>query len=91
MVANLIAAQIKDDFTSSDVTLINCDYQLLWHWIVLNGEMQSNHPDTLQRPIPIIREKKDLKLESKQVHMLFFILTCIIKGKFLAYLRRLYI
>ena len=86
MVANFEVAQRKEGLTTLDVTLINCDYQLLWHWIVLNGEMQSNHPDMLLSPPLVVEEKKDVKLDSK----LFFILTCIIRGKFSAYLKTLY-
>ena len=45
--------------------LINCDYQLLWLKIVVNGEMQSNHPDMLQCPTLVFGEKKENKLDSK--------------------------
>ena len=47
MVANLGATQGKNGSTTLEVTLINSDYQLLWLKIVVNGEMQSNHPDML--------------------------------------------
>ena len=33
--------------TTLEVILINCDYQLLWLKIMLNGKMQSNHPEML--------------------------------------------
>ena len=53
MVAILGAAQRKNGSTTLEVTLINCDYQLFWLKIVLNGEMQSNHPDMLQSPVSL--------------------------------------
>ena len=65
MVATLRAAQRKDSLTTLDVALINCDFQLLWHYIVLHGEMQSNHPDMLLSPMLIVVEKKDVKLDSE--------------------------
>ena len=58
------AAQRKNRLTTLKVTLINCDYQLLWLKIMLNGEMQSNHPDLLRSSILAVREK-DVKLDSK--------------------------
>ena len=39
--------------------------QLLWLYIVLNGEMQSSHPNMLQSPTLAVGEKKDVKLDSK--------------------------
>ena len=65
MVATLGVAQRKNGSTTLEVTLINCDYQLLWLKIVVNGEMQSNHPDMLQSPTLVVGEKKDVKLDSK--------------------------
>ena len=65
MVANLEVAQRKEGLTTLDVTLINCDYQLLWHRVMLNGEMKSNHSDMLLSPTLVVREKKDVKLDSK--------------------------
>ena len=53
MVAILGVAQRKNGSTTLEVTLINCDYQLFWLKIVLNGEMQSNHPDMLQSPVSL--------------------------------------
>ena len=50
MVATLGAAQGKNGSTTLEVTLINCDYQLIWLKIVVNGEMQSNRPDMFQSP-----------------------------------------
>ena len=41
--------------------------QLLWLKIVVNGEMQSNHPDMFQSPTLAVGEKMDNKLDSKQV------------------------
>ena len=57
MVATLRAAQGKNDSTTLEVTLINWDYQLLWLKIVVNGEMQSNHLDTLQSPTLVVRNR----------------------------------
>ena len=54
MVATLGAARGKNCSTKLEVTLINCDYQLLWLKIVLNGEMQSNHQDMLQSPTLVV-------------------------------------
>ena len=65
MVATHRAAQRKHGSTTSEVTLINCDYKLLWLKILVNGEMQSNHSDMLQSPTLAVREKKDIKLDSK--------------------------
>ena len=65
MVATLGAAQRKIGSTTSEVTLINCGYQLLWLKIVVNGEMQSNHPDMLQSPTLVVGKNKDNKLDSK--------------------------
>ena len=65
MVATLGAAQGKNSLTTLEVTLINCNYQLLWLKIVVNGEMQSNHPDMLQNPTLVVGEKKDNKLDRK--------------------------
>ena len=67
MVASFGAALIKNGSTTLEVTLINCDHQLLWLKIVVNGEMQSNHPDMFQSPTLVVREKMDNKLDSKQV------------------------
>ena len=64
MVATLGATQRKNGSTL-EVTLTNCDYQLLWLKIVVNWEMQSNNPDMLQSPILVVGEKKDIKLDSK--------------------------
>ena len=44
MVAILVVAQTKNGSTILEVTFINSNYQLLWLKIVVNGEMQSNHP-----------------------------------------------
>ena len=63
MVATLGAAQRKNGLITLEVTLINCDYQLFWLKIVLNGEMQSDHPDLVQSPTLVVREKKDNKLD----------------------------
>ena len=57
MVATLGATQGKNGSTTLEVTLINWDYQLLWLKIVVNGEMQSNHLDTLQSPTLVIRNR----------------------------------
>ena len=65
MVATLGAAQRKNGSTTLEVNLINCDQQLLWLKIVVNAEMQSNHPDMLQSPTFIVAEKKGNKLDSK--------------------------
>ena len=54
MVATLRATQRKNGSTTLEVTLKNCDYQLLWLKIVVNGEMQSNHPDMLQSPTLLV-------------------------------------
>ena len=59
MVATLRAAQIKDDLTTLDVTLINSNCQFLWHYIVLEQEMQSSHPEMLQSP-SFFEEMKDV-------------------------------
>ena len=64
MVTTLGAAQRKNGSTILEVTLINCSYQLLWLKIVVNGEMQSNHPGILQSPTLVVGEKKDNKLDS---------------------------
>ena len=64
MVATLGATQSKNGSTL-EVTLTNCDYQLLWLKIVVNWEMQSNNPDMLQSPILVVGEKKGIKLDSK--------------------------
>ena len=64
MVATLGATQRKNGSTL-EVTLTNCDYQLLWLKIVVNWEMQSNNPDMLQSPILVVGEKKGIKLDSK--------------------------
>ena len=34
---------------------------------MLNGEMQSNHPDLLQSPTLVVGEKKEVKPDSKLV------------------------
>ena len=60
MVAILGAAQRKNGSTTLEVTLINCDYQLFWLKIVLNGEMQSNHPDMMQIPTLIVWERRTI-------------------------------
>ena len=60
MVAILGAAQRKNGSTTLEVTLINCDYQLFWLKIVLNGEMQSNHPDMMQSPTLIVGERRTI-------------------------------
>ena len=65
MVATLRAAQRKNGLITLEVTLINCDYQLFWLKIVVNGEMQSDHPDLVQSPTLVVREKKDNKLDRK--------------------------
>ena len=65
MVATLGAAQRKNGLITLEVTLINCDYQLFWLKIVVNGEMQSDHPDLVQSPTLVVREKKDNKLDRK--------------------------
>ena len=57
MVATLGAAQRKNGLTTLEVTLINCDYQPLWLKIVINREMQSNHPDMLQSPTLVVGGK----------------------------------
>ena len=68
MVTTLGAAQRKNGLTTLEVTLINCDYQLLWLKIMLNGEMQSNHPDMLQSPTLIVGVKKAIKLDSSSIN-----------------------
>ena len=73
MVPTLQAAQRKKGSTTLEVTLINCDYQLLWLKIVVNGEMQSNHPDMLQSTTLIVGEKKDNNLDSKYIYIYIFI------------------
>ena len=60
MVAILGAAQRKNGSTTLEVTLINCDYQLFWLKIVLNGEMQSNHPGMMQSPTLIVWERRTI-------------------------------
>ena len=65
MVATLGAAQRKNGLTTLEVTLINCDYQPLWLKIVINREMQSNHPDMLQSPTLVVGGKTDNKRDSK--------------------------
>ena len=60
MVAILGAAQRKNGSTTLEVTLINCDYQLFWLKIVLNGELQSNHPDMMQSPTLIVWERRTI-------------------------------
>ena len=60
MVAILGAAQRKNGSTTLEVTLINCDYQLFWLKIVLNGEMQSNHSDMMQSPTLIVGERRTI-------------------------------
>ena len=57
MVATLGAVQRKNDSATLEVILINCDYQLPWLKIVVNGEMQSNHPDMFQSQ-PSFSEKR---------------------------------
>ena len=64
MVATLGAAQGNNSSTTLEVSLINCDYQLLWLKIVENGKMQLNLSDMLQSPILVVEEKKDNKLDS---------------------------
>ena len=63
MVATLGATQGKNGSATLEVTLINCDDQLFWLKIVVNGEMQSNHSDMLQSPTLVVRERKDNKLD----------------------------
>ena len=65
MVATLGATQRKNGSTTLEVTLINCDYELLLLKIAVNWEMESNNPDMLQSPILVVGEKKDIKLNSK--------------------------
>ena len=65
MVATVGVAQGKNGLITLEVTLINCDYQLLWFKILVNGEMQPNHPDISQSPTLIVGEKRDNKLDSK--------------------------
>ena len=65
MVATLGAAQRKNGLTTLEVTLINCDYQPLWLKIVINREVQSNHPDMLQSPTLVVGGKTDNKRDSK--------------------------
>ena len=65
MVATLRAAQRKNGLITLEVTLINCDYQLFWLKIVVNGEKQSDHPDLVQSQTLVVREKKDNKLDRK--------------------------
>ena len=65
MVTTLGAAQRKNGSTTLEMNLINCDQQLLWLKIVVNAEMQSNHPDMLQSPTLVVAEKKGNKLDSK--------------------------
>ena len=55
----------KNGSTTLAVILINCDYQLPWLKILVNGEMQSNHPDMLQSPTLVVGKNKDNKLDSK--------------------------
>ena len=55
------------NYFSSEVTFMSCNYKLPWLKIVLNGEMQSNHPGMLQTPTFVDVEKKDNKLDSKYV------------------------
>ena len=65
MVAILGVAQRKNGSTTLEVTFINSNYQLLWLKIVVNGEMQSNHPGMLQSLTVFVREKKDNKLDNR--------------------------
>ena len=65
MVATLGATQRKNGSTTLEVTLINCDYELLLLKIAVNWEMESNNPDMLQSPILVVGEKKGIKLNSK--------------------------
>ena len=64
MVATLGVAHGNNSSTTLEVSLINCDYQLLWLKIVENGKMQLNLSDMLQSPILVVEEKKDNKLDS---------------------------
>ena len=66
MVATLGEAQRKNRLTTLEVTLINCDYQPLWLKIVINREMQSNHPDMLQSPTLVVGGKTDNKRDSSK-------------------------
>ena len=74
MVPTLQAAQRKKGSTTLEVTLINCDYQFLWLKIVVNGEMQSNHPDMLQSTTLIVGEKKDNNLDNIYIYCVYIIL-----------------
>ena len=65
MVATLSVTQGKNGSTTLEITLTDCNYQLLWLKIVVNGEMQSNQPDMLQSPTLVVGENKDNKLDSK--------------------------
>ena len=65
MVATLGATQRKNGSTTLEVTLINCDYELLLLKIAVNWKMESNNPDMLQSPILVVGEKKDIKLNRK--------------------------
>ena len=49
MVATIGATQRKNCLTTLEVTMINSDYQRLSLKIVLNGEMQSKHPESNHR------------------------------------------
>ena len=55
----------RNGSTTLEVTFINCDYQLLWLKIVVNGEIKSNHPDMLQSGTLVVAEKKYNILDSK--------------------------
>ena len=59
MVATLGAAQRKNVLTT-EIPLINWDYQLLRLKIMLNGEIQSNHIDILQSLTLVIVESRTI-------------------------------
>ena len=59
MVATLGAAQRKNVLTT-EIPLINWDYQLLRLKIMLNGEIQSNHIDILQSSTLVVGESRTI-------------------------------
>ena len=59
MVATLGAAQRKNVLTT-EIPLINWDYQLLRLKIMLNGEIQSNHIEILQSSTLVVGESRTI-------------------------------
>ena len=51
----------KRSFDNTGCDFTNYNYQLVWQGIMLNGEMQANHPDMLRSSILVVGEKKDIR------------------------------